>query len=719
MITHKSDIEVCSVQIYGRNTLIVGDFNLKHICWNPAGDFRYDGEADDLLTFLNDNNLNFLNDGQITRVSEKQNESDSAIDLSLISSHLHSSSEFYKCSKKCQDYSILCETCSSWSHFKCQQIDRNERDQWRKSIKLPYICIVCRSNDDDKGFDFLTGLQRLRQAANKGIQSLGDAVEREKRFVIQLPCESSLHSQFNGHEQGITANTLFPRYHYTEKVALKSTPDGDCFFNSISTLLSGDESRSIEMRYRCVLELVSNKSAIQLHPQYKKLHLISCDIDEECISCTKQGNSSSMTRFIAMSRVLNLQIDVIYPAVSGSKNYYFQVLNTTLRLPFADTHKGRLTLMWSSLRLPEVPAKWEANHIGPLVSNVQRGHIIDIPEASLTFQQTPKTPKTQKITFAAKNKYHVLSDEDEYVESDPTPSAASKEVTKNKRKRTLFTTQGNTDASTKMHCSKKGKAHVSELEPSPCARLEIHDQCDNSVDSDLSYVSEQDPVPCTLTSPSELNEHGPMAEPPTYQEVEDGTVLLNDMTNKSYSSNTESNTFQPGPLKKFLELDKVIEIFKGPYVVLNEIPIGRKDGMYYIVNNEENNERRSNGLSSEHWDDCGAWKNATSPYTYFLDRTGKRDLIIKRGGEYCTANKIQGKRQFIPLEPQPSNSDIISVHRLYQTLKFSQSTNTQFRRRITWFEKAEHLMSEINNGIAVVEYIGIFPERHVHGGVKK
>ncbi|WAR23635.1 hypothetical protein MAR_037304, partial [Mya arenaria] len=62
-----------------------------HICWNPAGDCRYDGEADDLLTFINENNINFLNDGHITRVSEKQNEADSAIDLSLISSHLHSS----------------------------------------------------------------------------------------------------------------------------------------------------------------------------------------------------------------------------------------------------------------------------------------------------------------------------------------------------------------------------------------------------------------------------------------------------------------------------------------------------------------------------------------------------------------------------------------------------------------------------------------------------
>jgi len=76
------------------NTVIVGDFNLKHICWNPENDFRCNPEADSLLTFLDDNNLNYLNDGQATRISDGYS-SDSALDLAIISAHLHHQAEFY------------------------------------------------------------------------------------------------------------------------------------------------------------------------------------------------------------------------------------------------------------------------------------------------------------------------------------------------------------------------------------------------------------------------------------------------------------------------------------------------------------------------------------------------------------------------------------------------------------------------------------------------
>ena len=76
-----------------KNTIITGDFNLKHECWNPEGDTRHDAEAEDLLSFLNDNGLSFKNDGQITHLGFKE-QRDSAIDLSIVSSHLHLKSEF-------------------------------------------------------------------------------------------------------------------------------------------------------------------------------------------------------------------------------------------------------------------------------------------------------------------------------------------------------------------------------------------------------------------------------------------------------------------------------------------------------------------------------------------------------------------------------------------------------------------------------------------------
>lgn len=78
----------------GRNTIITGDFNLKHTLWNPENDFRCDTEAWQLIDFLHENNLNCINDGQITRIGDSISHSDSAIDLAIISSHLHPDSEF-------------------------------------------------------------------------------------------------------------------------------------------------------------------------------------------------------------------------------------------------------------------------------------------------------------------------------------------------------------------------------------------------------------------------------------------------------------------------------------------------------------------------------------------------------------------------------------------------------------------------------------------------
>ncbi|KAH3861976.1 hypothetical protein DPMN_024929 [Dreissena polymorpha] len=51
---------------------------------------------------------------------------------------------------------------------------------------------------------------------------------------------------------------------------------------------------------------------------------------------------------------------------------------------------------------------------------------------------------------------------------------------------------------------------------------------------------------------------------------------------------TEMPIFIPGPLTKFMELQETLAILKGPHVVLQEIPTGRKDGMFFVVDNSDN-----------------------------------------------------------------------------------------------------------------------------------
>ena len=54
--------------------------------------------------------------------------------------------------------------------------------------------------------------------------------------------------------------------------------------------------------------------------------------------------------------------------------------------------------------------------------------------------------------------------------------------------------------------------------------------------------------------------------------------------NEDFSEEEAEEEFQPGPLgNKFMDTEKIIELMKGPHDLLPEIPVGRKDGMYFFV----------------------------------------------------------------------------------------------------------------------------------------
>lgn len=139
-------------------------------------------------------------------------------------------------------------------------------------------------------------------------------------FLKNVPFDTSLHTDFQGHVQDEVSNTLMANFVASNQVAIRSTADGDCFFNSVSARLCGSESRTTELRYRCCIYMVLEKSHIMIDRHYKKLTVISPQINTDFLNCARPGTYSSMLMFIAMSRLLNIPIKVYYPAVNGSKN---------------------------------------------------------------------------------------------------------------------------------------------------------------------------------------------------------------------------------------------------------------------------------------------------------------------------------------------------------------------------------------------------------------
>ena len=230
----------------------------------------------------------------------------------------------------------------------------------------------------------------------------------------------------------------------------------------------------------------------------------------------------------------------------------------------------------------------------------------------------------------------------------------------------------------------------------------------STIEEEPSVLHDESPVMQTLRDPSPSQK---TAKSPEYN-TEDSS-LVSDLD----ESLTEE--FKPGPLKKYLEIDELLNILEGPNFPLKEIPVGRKDGMYFILDDSMNIERRKDKKQSQYWDDSGVWGHSSSPPTPFVLENGKWTSLRLRSGIYCKLRYKNKQEQYIPIDPQPNPDDVLTVHRLYQKLQEPSSKDkNKFKRRVTWIEKSESTLQGIPPAIAIVEYIGTYPGRGFHGNVK-
>ncbi|GFO05424.1 hypothetical protein PoB_003192900 [Plakobranchus ocellatus] len=94
---------------------------------------------------------------------------------------------------------------------------------------------------------------------------------------------------------------------------------------------------------------------------------------------------------------------------------------------------------------------------------------------------------------------------------------------------------------------------------------------------------------------------------------------------------------KPLPLGRFLETEKVIEILQRTSVndTLSEVPRGKKDDVYFVVQNENNKDKRAQGKISQLWDDRGAWECNSTSRSYFLQENEKLRSVTYRQTKYC------------------------------------------------------------------------------------
>ena len=161
----------------------------------------------------------------------------------------------------------------------------------------------------------------------------------------------------------------------------------------------------------------------------------------------------------------------------------------------------------------------------------------------------------------------------------------------------------------------------------------------------------------------------------------------------------------------FLDTDSVVEILRQPQTILERIPVGEKSNVYMTINNDSNLQRRARGQRSQFDDDCGAWTVGRSVISdYWRTPAGEFRYLFARNGQYCTEKLVCGKRTYLPLEPQPADDDVYTIHRYYATQ--SDDGKAVYRKRVTWVSRDDF------QPVALVEYVGMCKQEQVHGNRK-
>ena len=177
-----------------------------------------------------------------------------------------------------------------------------------------------------------------------------------------------------------------------------------------------------------------------------------------------------------------------------------------------------------------------------------------------------------------------------------------------------------------------------------------------------------------------------------------------------HSKNLSTDQVLPG---RFLDVESLCELLKNETVTVSTIPKGVKKTVYFVVSNGKNIAKRNRGEKSNFEDDCGVWlsKASSTKKTLFHCVNGTFKVVEKKNGQYSTKRK----NEWVPLEPQPVDNDIMIMRRFYTTLK----RKTDYKKRVTWLEKASSTMG-VTCMDAIVEYLGTFPTTtSVHGNRKK
>lgn len=186
---------------------------------------------------------------------------------------------------------------------------------------------------------------------------------------------------------------------------------------------------------------------------------------------------------------------------------------------------------------------------------------------------------------------------------------------------------------------------------------------------------------------------------------------------KNTLDDDDLNVINPLPCNKFLNTDDILEILS-ENTPIEKVPNGFKENCFFVVENNDNEIRKSKGIKRLYPDDMGAWvsNRGTCPITLFcFNKAGRKFNVRKYRNRYCIKKMEDKTIIYEEINPQPTEDEILELHRYYCVLKSDPS----FRKRISFFKITKNSKIQLDSKIFncyVVEYKGDYPTKNIPHG---
>ena len=483
-------------------------------------------------------------------------------------------------------------------------------------------------------------------------------------------------------------------------VPLEVVGDGNCLYRAVSLACYGTQEHHIQLRLRSSIEIILNHihydTSHRRHVDHIKDNRIITDSYDKLVKSVCQlGCFQQMIHIFALSAALEIPLQTFFPPTSPNQFLTEPNSRRVFGRGVSSAKSPSVNIMWTMMHCPENGRDFRPNHFVPLHS-LQVPEVCDLSASSgQGFPQLSSTPELCDKDTSEELGSPKLSSTPEVISESDVSFVPDKQLD-----------SSNFSCDLNESVDKRSRNPLTQFQVSPAGspvseyleQVELSSLSPECLEMTSSLPDCTNNTSSTLSTPnSNLSNKNEGLDP--NESIVDIRQIVKNQANGEL------------PNSKFLGIYSVMDVFNGKETVLEKVPRGPKENLCFVVNNINNLHKRNKKISSEFYDDCGIWdtKSGCSPKTIYLVNGNKFTQLVVKNSVYCIEKQVNKKRTYLPLEPQPEESQLLIVHRSYSKLKKSP----QYQRRVTWISQAPEGFQSVQ-GVALYEYIGTYPGPSIH-----